>query len=119
MAFGLFFISGCLKSEGLMSQFKNARLIAIRHIESENKLIFGFENLPDYELNCVVDFSLNGFFAHNILFDIYEYSIATLPARIAAEFPVLSYYLHSGEQWQIFYLSPQAGLGGIVVCATL
>ncbi|AUX61397.1 hypothetical protein JF634_09770 [Simonsiella muelleri] len=102
-----------------MSRFQNARLTAIRHIESENKLILSFANLPDYEMNSVVDFSLSGFFPHNILFDLYEYSLATLPARLAAEFPVLSYYLHSGEDWQIFYLSPQVGLGGIVVCATL
>ena len=49
-----------------MSRFQNARLTAIRHIESENKLILSFANLPDYEMNSVVDFSLSGFFPHNI-----------------------------------------------------
>lgn len=102
-----------------MINLKNARLTGLKHLHQEDKLIFSFENLPDYELMNVVDFALNGFFPHNLLFDFYEYSIATLPARLAAEFPVLSYYLHSGDEWQIFYLSPQAGLGGIVVCATL
>ncbi|SSY80937.1 hypothetical protein [Alysiella crassa] len=98
---------------------KNARLTAVRHLHQEDKLILSFENLPDREFCNVVDFSFSGFFPHNVLFDLYEYSLADLPPRIAAEFPVLSYYLHSGEEWQIFYLSPQAGLGGIIVCATL
>ncbi len=98
---------------------KNARLTALRHIHDEDKLVLSFENLPDREFLNVVDFSFSGFFPHNVLFDLHEYSLSTLPARIAAEFPVLSYYLHSGDEWQIFYLSPQAGLGGIIVCATL
>lgn len=96
---------------------RNARLTAIRHIHEQNRLILGFENLPDYEFDSVADFTLNGFFPHNILFDLYEYNLHNLPARLAAEFPILSFYLHSGENWRIYHLSPQAGLGGIVVCA--
>ncbi|MDK4680669.1 hypothetical protein [Kingella negevensis] len=98
--------------------YKNARLTTIQHKHEENILILGFEGLPDREFTSVVDFTLNGFYPHNVLFDVYEYDIPTLPARIAAEFPSLSYYIHSGENWQIFYLSPQAGMGGIIVCAT-
>ena len=98
--------------------YRNARLTAIRHLPAEEKLVLGFEGLPDCEFSGVADFSLNGFFQHNILFDIYEYDLTNLPPRIAAEFPTLSYYIHSGENWQIFHLSPQAGTGGIVVCAT-
>lgn len=98
---------------------QNARLLAVRHLPDEEKLILSFENLPEHEFSCVADFVFNGFFAHNVLFGIDEYNVETLPPRIAAEFPVLSYYLHSGEAWQIFHLSPSAGLGGIVVCATL
>lgn len=100
------------------SQYRDARLIGISHHEAENKLILQFENQPAWEIQSVVDFSLNGFFPQNILFGIYEYDIGSLPARIAAEFPLLSYYIHSGENWQIFHVSPQAGLGGIIVCAT-
>ncbi|XXQ69268.1 hypothetical protein ACKLNO_05250 [Neisseriaceae bacterium B1] len=99
-------------------QYRDARIIGIRHLEAENKIILNFENQADWEIHSVVDFSLNGFFPQNILFGIYEYDISNLPARIAAEFPVLSYYIHSGENWQIFHVSPQAGLGGIIVCAT-
>lgn len=102
-----------------MKTFQNARITAVRHIHQEDKLILSFDNLPDREFTSVVDFSFNGFFPHNVLFDLHEYRLHDLPARIAAEFPVLSYYLHSGEDWQIFYLSPAAGLGGIIVCATL
>ena len=98
--------------------YANARLISIHHIHAEDKLILGFEGLPEREFTSVVDFSLNGFYPHNILFDVYEYDLTTLPPRIAAEFPNLSYYLHSGENWQIFHLSPQAGMGGVIVCAT-
>lgn len=103
----------------MSTSFQNARITGIRHIHAEDKLVLSFDDLPDREFYSVVDFSLNGFFPHNVLFDLHEYSLKTLPARIAAEFPVLSYYLHSGEEWQIFYLSPSAGLGGIIVCATL
>lgn len=100
-------------------QYRDARLIGVQHQEAANQLILQFENQADWVINSVVDFSFTGFFAQNILFGIYEYQSSTLPARIAAEFPLLSYYLHSGENWQIFYLSPQAGLGGVIVCATL
>lgn len=103
----------------MKSIYQNARITAIRHIPNENKLILGFEYLPEREFTCVADFSFNGFFQHNVLFDIYEYTLETLPARIAAEFPVLSYYLHSGEPWNIVHLSPSAGMGGIIVCAVL
>lgn len=98
---------------------RDARLIGLTHIEAENKIILQFENHEDWIIHSVVDFSLNGFFPKNILFGIDEYHSNALPARIAAEFPVLSYYIHSGENWQIFHLSPQAGLGGVIVCATL
>lgn len=99
-------------------QYRDTRLIGILHHEAENKMVLHFENQLAWEIQSVVDFSLNGFFPQNILLGIYEYDIANLPARIAAEFPVLSYYIHSGENWQIFHVSPQAGLGGIIVCAT-
>ncbi len=99
--------------------YKNARIISIHHDHAQDKLIMGFEGLPVHEFTCVVDFALHGFYPQNILFDIHEYNTQTLPAKIAAEFPLLSYYLHSGDEWQIFYLSPQAGMGGVIVCATL
>ena len=99
-------------------RYANARLTAIRHIPHEDKLILSFDEHEDCEFTGVVDFSLNGFYPHNILFDVYEYDLASLPPRIAADFPNLSYYIHSGENWQIFHLSPQAGMGGIIVCAT-
>lgn len=98
--------------------YRDARLIGLRHIERENKIILHFDQQPDHEIHNVVDFSLNGFFPQNILFGVYEYDLNTLPPHIAAEFPVLSYYIHSGENWQLFHLSPQAGTGGIIVCAT-
>lgn len=98
--------------------YQDARLIGIRHNHAEHKLTLSFDNLPDREFDSVVDFSLHGFYPHNILLDLYEFDLTTLPPRIAAEFPNLSYYAHSGENWQIFYLSPQAGLGGVIVCAT-
>lgn len=99
--------------------YQNVRLTKIHHVHQEDKLILGFEGLPEHEFTCVVDFCLNGFYPYNILFDVYEYEVANLPSRLAAEFPSLSYYIHSGENWQIFHLSPQAGMGGIIVCATL
>ncbi|MDO5356040.1 MAG: hypothetical protein Q4E77_00905 [Conchiformibius sp.] len=98
---------------------QNARLLSVRHLPAEEKLILGFDNLPEREFACVADFAFSGFFAQNVLFGIDEYAIAELPPRIAAEFPVLSYYLHSGEDWRIYHLSPAAGLGGIIVCAVL
>ena len=55
--------------------YRNARLTAIRHLPDEEKLVLGFEGLPDCEFSGVADFSLNGFFQHNILFDIYEYDL--------------------------------------------
>lgn len=103
----------------MTDSFKNARLTAIRHVHNLNRLILSFEDRLDYEFDNVADFSLSGFFPHNILFDLYEYRLDNLPARLAAEFPILTFYLHSGEEWRIFHLSPQAGLGGIIVCATL
>lgn len=99
--------------------YQNARILGISHEPEQNTLHFRFAEHDDWTVQYVVDFSLSGFYPHNILFYVSEYSIANLPARIAAEFPVLSYYLHSGEEWQIFHLSPQAGAGGIIVCATL
>ncbi|QMT30845.1 hypothetical protein [Alysiella filiformis] len=99
--------------------YQNARLTGIRHIHTEDKLVLSFDNAPEREFTSVVDFVMHGFYPHNILFDLYEYDLSTLPPRIAAEFPNLSYYMHSGDNWQIFYLSPQAGLGGVIVCATL
>ena len=99
--------------------YKNARITSIRHEHELDKLIIGFEELPEREFHCVVDFALHGFYPQNILFDVYEYDLKSLPSRIAAEFPLLSYYIHSGDNWQIFHLSPQAGMGGIIVCATL
>ena len=83
-------------------RYANARLTAIRHIPHEDKLILSFDEHEDCEFTGVVDFSLNGFYPHNILFDLSN----------------LSYYIHSGENWQIFHLSPQAGMGGVIVCAT-
>lgn len=98
--------------------YQNAKLIGIHHLENENKLMIDFHQLPRWEIPNVVDFSFHGFYHQNILFDIYEYHSNNLPARIAAEFPILSYYLHSGDNWQFFYFSPQVGIHGIVVCAT-
>lgn len=98
--------------------YQDARLVGIRHNHAENKLVLSFDNLPDREFDSVVDFSFHGFYPHNILLDLYEFDLTTLPPKIAAEFPNLSYYTHSGENWQIFYLSPQAGLGGVIICAT-
>ena len=98
--------------------YKNARLTSIEHVHEQDKLILGFEGLPNYEFTGVVDFSLNGFYPNNVLFDVYEYDLSNLPPSIAAEFPSLSYYIHSGENWQIFHLSPQAGTGGVIICAT-
>ncbi|UOP04953.1 hypothetical protein [Conchiformibius kuhniae] len=98
---------------------QNARLLSVRHLPDEDRLILGFEGFPDREFSCVADFAFSGFFPHNVLFGIDEYTLETLPPRIAADFPVLSYYLHSGDAWQIFHLSASAGLGGIIVCATL
>lgn len=97
---------------------QNAKLTGLRHDETKNLIILSFAEHEDWPIHGVVDFSLTGFFPQNILFGIDEYDLNILPARIAAEYPVLSYYLHSGENWQIFHLSPQAGLGGIIVCAT-
>ncbi|MDO4433869.1 MAG: hypothetical protein Q4B82_04740 [Alysiella sp.] len=98
--------------------YRNASITAIHHINKENKLILAFDDLPDFEIHNVVDFTLNGFYPQNILFDVYAYASQDLPAKIAAEFPLLSYYLHNGENWQIYHLSPQTGMGGIIVCAT-
>lgn len=103
----------------MLTQYRNARLVSLRHEHEFDRLILGFEQLPDWQVDSVVDFSLSGFFTQNIVFDIREYDMHSLPPKIAAEFPVLSYYLHSGENWQVFHLSPQAGLGGIIVCAVL
>ncbi len=102
-----------------LSIYQNARIQYIRHFPEQDALVVGFEGLPERRFDCVVDFSFNGFYPHNILFGIDEYTMHNLPARIAAEYPVLSYYLHSGEEWQVFHFSPQVGLGGIVVCAVL
>ena len=99
-------------------RYANARLTAIRHVPHEDKLILSFDEHEDCEFTSVVDFSLNGFYPHNILFDLYEYDLASLPPRLAAEFPTMSNYQHSGENWQIFHLAPQAGMGGVIVCAT-
>lgn len=99
--------------------YHNARIVGVRHTPERDQLTFHFADQEDWVIDSVVDFSLTGFYPHNILFHITQYTIATLPARIAAEFPVLSYYAHSGEEWQIYHLSPQAGAGGIIVCATL
>ena len=98
--------------------YQNAKIVKIHHDEVKNQLTLGFAGLPEKTFDCVVDFALHGFYPQNILFDVYEYDVANLPSRIAAEFPLLSYYLHSGENWQIFHLSPQAGMGGVIVCAT-
>ena len=56
-------------------RYANARLTAIRHIPHEDKLILSFDEHEDCEFTGVVDFSLNGFYPHNILFDLYEYDL--------------------------------------------
>ena len=103
----------------MTTKYHNARILSIQHLPEQDKLLVRFADHDDWEIDSVVDFSFNGFYPQNILFHVTEHRLADLPAKIAAEFPVLSYYLHSGEEWQIFHLSPQAGLGGIIVCATL
>ena len=50
-------------------RYANARLTAIRHVPHEDKLILSFDEHEDCEFTSVVDFSLNGFYPHNILFD--------------------------------------------------
>lgn len=108
-----------LKTINHHSSHTNAQLLGIRHIPNQNRLFFYFQHHDDYIFQNVVDFSLNGFYTQNILLGIHEYNIHNLPPHIAAEFPILSYYIHSGDNWQIFYISPQVGTGGVIICATL
>lgn len=103
----------------MIKLYQDARITGIHHDTQTERLSLHFESLPAHEFSCVVYFALSGFSTHNIVLDLVEYSVAELPARVAAEFPALSYYMYSGEEWQIFHLTSQAGLNGIVVCATL
>lgn len=96
--------------------YHDKEVIGVSYDKKDKTLYLSVENDNSIVFTNVIQIELNYFSDQNILFDIYKYGYSSIPTDLISDYPFLSSYNGSANNYIYYYICASVGLSGLVIC---